>query len=429
MSGENVQITVKGVIENVVYHNDNNDYTVLEIVDDSNNLITAVGIMPMAFEGENVILTGSYTFHKEFGRQFAFEAFEKSMPSDVEGILQYLSSKTVKGVGPVTALKIVNRFGAETFDVMEHHPEWLADIPGITMKKAAAISESFREQSEIRGVMMFCKDYMGKGEVTKVYKKFGAGAIGIIRENPYILCSDDLGIPFGKADEIAKSLDFEADNENRIFAGVEYTLSYNASANGHTALPFDKLTEAAAEILEIDESIVKDSIEKFINNEYISVYRIDETRYIMKNSVSEDEKYIAKRIDEMERQINHLGVADIYALIESVEAKYSIRYAELQKQALIEALSGSILILTGGPGTGKTTVVRGLLSIFHSIGQKCVLSAPTGRAAKRLSESTGNEAKTIHRMLEMERDISGAVRFNRDEKNTLDENVIIVDEA
>ncbi len=429
MNGTDKQITIKGVIENVVFHNDSNDYTVLEIVDEESNLITAVGIMPMAFEGENVILVGSYTFHKEFGRQFAFESFDKTMPKDVDGILQYLSSKTVKGVGPVTALKIVNRFGSETFDVMENHPEWLADIPGITMKKAASISESFKEQSEIRGVMMFCKDYMGKAEVTKVYKKFGAGAVGLIKENPYILCDDELGISFEKADEMAKTFGIDPRNEHRIFSALEYVLSYNASANGHTCLPKEKLLAAAIEILGIDAKCVFDNLSRFLNEKRLSRYISDVDEYVMKNSVSDDEDYIAKRIHEMQAQINHIGTEDIYYLIENVEAKLGVKYAALQKEALIEAIGGSILILTGGPGTGKTTVVKGLLSIYKSLGLKCVLSAPTGRAAKRLSESTGEEAKTIHRMLEMDRGTEGAVKFNRNAADPLDEAVIIVDEA
>ena len=188
--------TLKGTIENVVYRNENNDYTVLEIVDGEDNLITAVGVIPLASEGEIVTLRGRWTFHKEFGKQFAFDSFDKSLPDDVDGIFKYLSSGAIKGIGPVTALKIVNRFGADSFDVIEHRPEWLADISGITRKKAAAISRSFIEQSGIRGVMMFCKDYMGTGEVSKVYKKFGAGAVGIIRDNPYVLCGGELGIPF-----------------------------------------------------------------------------------------------------------------------------------------------------------------------------------------------------------------------------------------
>ena len=429
MNGSDKEITIKGVIENVVYHNDGNDYTVLEIVDEESTLITAVGIMPMAFEGENVTLIGNYTFHKEFGRQFAFESFDKTMPSDVEGILQYLSSKTVKGVGPVTALKIVNKFGSDTFDVMEHHPEWLADIPGITMKKAAVISESFKQQSEIRGVMMFCKDYMGKGEVTRVYKRFGAGAIGIIKENPYILCSEELGISFETADEIAKALDIKPDNENRVKAGIEYALSYNAATNGHTCLPMDKLICAAAHILLIEESTVDNFLTLFLEKGEFSSYLYESELYVMKNSVSDDEKYIAKRISEMQSQINHIGAEDVHLLIANVEAKFGVSYARLQKEAMYEAISGSLLILTGGPGTGKTTVVKGLLSVFASLGLKCVLSAPTGRAAKRLSEATGQEAKTIHRMLEMERGIDAEVKFNRNYKNPIDEAVIIVDEA
>lgn len=429
MNGKDDKITVKGVIENVVYHNDGNDYTVLEIIDAENDLITAVGIMPMAFEGENVTLVGQYTFHKEFGRQFAFESFDKTMPEDIDGILQYLSSKTVKGVGPVTALKIVNKFGSETFDVMENHPEWLADIPGITMKKAAEISESFRAQSEIRGVMMFCKDYMGKADVTKVYKKFGAGAVGIIKENPYILCRDDLGISFEIADSIARSFDIDPDNEHRVLSGIEYALYYNASVNGHTCLPIEKLVGATAEILGVSEERIYELTLMYIDREQLSRYSHDGVTYIMKNTVFEDEGYIAKRISEMRSYINHLGTAEVRSLIESVEAKFSVKYAALQKEALYEAITGSIFILTGGPGTGKTTVVKGLLSVFGSLGQKCVLCAPTGRAAKRLSESTGEEAKTIHRMLEMERGLDGEFVFNRDAKNPLDEAVIIVDEA
>lgn len=429
MSNNSERITISGVIENVVYHNDTNDYTVLEIVDADNTLITAVGTMPMACEGENVVLSGSYTFHKEFGRQFAFEAFDKTMPEDVDGILQYLSAKTVKGVGPVTALKIVNRFGIETFDVMENHPEWLADIPGITMKKAAAISESFRAQSEIRGVMMFCKDYMNKGEITKVYKRFGAGAIGIIKENPYILCGEEVGIPFEAADKIAKTLDILPENENRVRAGIDYVLSYNANMNGHTCMPMEKLISEAARTLEIAESVTGDFLADFLQRDYFSSHLAYNELYVMKNSVADDEKYISKRIEEMNSQISRIDNEDVYSLISGAEAKFGMRYAELQREALYSAISGNLLILTGGPGTGKTTVVKGLLSVFGSLGLKCVLCAPTGRAAKRLSEATGKEAKTIHRMLEMERGLEGEMKFNRNQKNPIEEAVIIVDEA
>ena len=423
------QKTVSGVIENVVYHNESNDYTVLEVVDSDNNLITAVGIMPMAFEGENVTLCGDYTFHKEFGRQFAFESYEKTLPKEIDGILQYLSSKTVKGVGPVTALKIVNKFGVDTFDVMENHPEWLVDVPGITMKKAAAISESFREQTGMRNVMMFCKEYMDRGDVTKVYKRFGAGAVGLIKENPYVLCADRHGISFEKVDAMAKDLGVSPNSPARILAGINHTLDYNAAVNGHTCLPYDKLVSAAASILSIPEDEITSLLPELVEREQIVINEFDGTKYVMTVEVAESERYIASRVAQMESYVNHFGAGDIWAMIQQVESRFGLSYAELQRKAIFEALNGSIMILTGGPGTGKTTVVKGLLAIFDSIGHKCVLSAPTGRAAKRLSEATGEEAKTVHRMLEMERVVDDEPRFFRDAKNPLDENVVIVDEA
>ena len=429
MNGISQPKTLSGVIENVVYRNESNDYTVLEVVDSDNNLITAVGIMPMAFEGENVTLVGDYTFHKEFGRQFAFDSYEKTLPEEIDGILQYLSSKTVKGVGPVTALKIVNKFGVDTFDVIENHPEWLVDVPGITMKKAAAISESFREQTGMRNVMMFCKSYMDKGEVTKVYKRFGAGAVGLIKENPYILCADRNGVSFEKVDGIAKDLGIPPNAPARILAGINYTLSYNATTNGHTCLPYDKLIAAAAAVLSIPEDEISSLLPELVERDEIVISEFEGTKYVMTVEVAESERYIASRIAEMDRFVNHFGAGDIWAMIEQVENRFGISYADLQRRAIFEALNGSIMVLTGGPGTGKTTVVKGLLSIFDSIGHKCVLAAPTGRAAKRLSEATGEEAKTVHRMLEMERVVDDEPRFFRDNKNPLDENVVIVDEA
>lgn len=420
---------LSGTIENVVYRNESNDYTVLEVVDENNNLITAVGTMPLAFSGENVVLSGSWTFHKEFGRQFAFESFEKKLPAEVEGIIQYLSSGTVKGVGPVTALKIVNKFGVDTFDVMENHPEWLADIHGITMKKAAAISEAFREQNGMRNVVMFCQGYLDKGEISSVCKRFGAGAVGMIKEDPYILCDEGRGIPFSKADAIAKDLGVPRDSQARLRAGIIATLLYNEGANGHTCLPYGKLVGAAAGMLEVDEGALSACLAEMIADREVARYAAEDTDYVMRLDVDSCEEYIAKRISEMDKHITHFSNDDIYVMIERVESLFGIKYADLQKEAVFKALDGSMMILTGGPGTGKTTIVRGLISIFGSLGLKCVLAAPTGRAAKRLSEATGEEAKTIHRMLEMERVSDGEPRFFRDSRNPLDENVVIVDEA
>jgi len=299
--------SISGVIENVVYRNEKNDYSVIEIVDADNNLITAVGTMPMAFEGENVILTGSWTYHKEFGRQFAFDSFEKTLPQEVEGIIQYLSSKTVKGIGPVTALKIVNRFGADTFEVIENHPEWLADVPGITMKKAAAISEAFKEQSGLRNVMMFCKDYLDKGEMTRVYKRFGAGAVGIIKEDPYVLCDENRGVPFAKVDVMAKDLGVSQTAPERIRAGILHTLYYNEGTNGHTCLPYDKLSLAASALLEVDERLVGDTIGEAITDGLLAKYATENDVFVMRNDVDAAEGYIARRIAEMDKHIKHFS--------------------------------------------------------------------------------------------------------------------------
>lgn len=420
---------ISGKIENVVYHNEKNDYTVLEISDSDNNLITCVGVMPLAFEGERVSLNGRWTYHKEFGRQFEFFSFEKELPDDVDGILQYLSSRTVKGVGPVTALKIVNRFGSETFDVIENHPEWLTDIQGITMKKAAAISESFREQSGIRGVMMFCKDYLASADVTKVYKCFGTGAVGLIKQNPYILCEEPCGLPFEKADAIASAIGYDKFSEHRILSGIKYILSYNADTNGHTCLPSDRLITAACGTLEISEEYASNMINKFLSDEQLSSYRSEEMLYIMLNDVSCAETVIAtKLLDISELPVSFSG-GDIAAVIEKVERESGLVYAKGQREALFEALSRGVLIITGGPGTGKTTIVKALVSIFSSIGVKTVLAAPTGRAAKRMSEATGEEAKTIHRMLEMEKNAAGEFSFGRNERNPLAERAVIIDES
>ena len=421
--------TIKGVIENVVYHNENNDYTVLEIVDANNDLVVAVGTIPMAFEGENVTLSGHWTFHKEFGRQFSFDSFEKTLPKEVDGILQYLSAGTVKGVGPVTALKIVNKFGIDSFDVIENHPEWLSDIPGITMKKAAAISESFRQQTDIRGVMMFCGDYISTGEITRIFKKLGSGAEGIIKDNPYILCEDDYGISFEKVDAFAKTLDISLTSPLRVLSAAKYVLSYNAQTNGHTCLPILKLVQTVSSLIEIDEEIICEMISRFVADSRLSSYRINENIYIMTPQVYEAERYIAKRLFEIDNEVSRFSPSDVSVLLEKLESRFGIEYASLQKKAIYEALGGGVVILTGGPGTGKTTVVKALMSIFDSLGMKCVLAAPTGRAAKRMSEATSKEAKTIHRMLEMERTLDQKVKFGRNSHQPLDENVVIIDEA
>lgn len=426
---QNAIETINGTIENVVYYNDGNDYSVLEILTENGLIITAVGTVPIPFAGECVSLRGKWGFHKSFGKQFVIESFEKTLPKETEGILQYLSSRTVKGIGPVTARKIVERFGTDTFEVIEMHPEWLADIPGITMKKAAKISEAFLEQNEMRDVVMFCKDYMSITEATKVYKKLGSGAVGMIIKNPYILCEGEYGISFSQADNIAMSLNFERDNSFRIKAGITYVLNYNSTVNGHTCLPKEKLIPAAAEVLGIDADTLSEKLNRFIKLGEFSVYYGKETEFVMTVSVADTEEYIAKKLLSMDAAVARFSGADISSIVNSIEARNGITYETLQRKAIYEALGGGVTIITGGPGTGKTTIVKALLSIFAGQRLKVVLCAPTGRAAKRMSEATSEEAKTIHRMLEMEKGSDMNVRFGRNAGNPIDEDVCIVDEA
>lgn len=421
---------IRGIVESVVYRNDGNGYTVVELSCEDGKLVTAVGSAPPLSEGETLVLRGEWTYHKEFGRQFAFSSLEENLPADTDGILRYLSSRTVRGVGPVTALKIVNRFGIDTFDVIENHPEWLADIPGITLKKAGDISASFREQTGIRGVMMFCRDYLGTGEVTKVYKQYGAGAVGVIRDNPYVLCAGEFGIGFDKADEIAASIDYPKDSINRIESGLVYVLTFNSRVNGHTCLPREKLISAAIQVLSLPQDTVATALDRLLDDGRLALFSAGGVDYIMTTEVAEEEDFIARRLNEMNRQIVALTPSDCEMMILKAENENGLRYAEQQRRAIREALTCGMVVITGGPGTGKTTIVKAIISIFESLGMSTVLSAPTGRAAKRLSEATGKEAKTVHRMLEMERGGDGEeVRFNRNKTNPLDEDIIIVDEA
>ena len=420
---------IAGVVENVVYRNENNDYTVFEIIDEENRLVTAVGIIPQVSEGETVVLEGQWTYHKEFGKQFSFVSYEKSLPKEIDGIIQYLSGKAIKGVGPITAVKIVNRFGMDTFDVIENHPEWLTDVSGITRKKAAAISESFRAQSELRGVMMFFKDYMGTGEITKVYKQLGASCVGVVKDNPYILCNGEYGVSFEKADSIAASFGFSPDCDVRVLSGINYVLGYNAGVNGHTCLPREKLVSATASLLSIAESDVNEKIDGFIRNEDICLYRVLDNEFIMTPEVNYREEYISKKLKSLSRDVIQLSSMDISSLIQKVETRIGVSYADKQREAIFRCMNGGVTIITGGPGTGKTTVVKGIISIFNDLDLKTALAAPTGRAAKRMSEATGEEAKTIHRLLEMERTDTDQLKFNRNSRNPLDEKVIIVDEA
>ena len=418
-----------GTVEGIVYQNKLNDYTVLDLGTDEGELVTAVGTMPYVGEGERVRLFGEWTRHSEYGEQFSVTAVEKILPTGANEILKYLSGRNVHGIGPVTALKIVNRFGDDTFDVIEQHPEWLSDIPGISRKKAAEISESFREQAGIRELMVFCQNYIGSTSVSHIYEKWGNRAVGVIRENPYILCEETDTIGFDRADAIARNLGFPVDAPARLVAGINYILRYNASVNGHVCLPFSRLVEAAAEELGTDPAVIERTVASLTGEGRLEEYRVDDTDYIFTREYGADEDAVSRRMIALDRSAPDVAADNIDRLIDRAESEFSIRYSKDQREAIFEAFRRGVLIVTGGPGTGKTTLIRALLRIYGLLGFKCALAAPTGRAAKRMSEATQEEAKTIHRMLEMEKVSDIRPRFNRSESNPLDENVIVIDEA
>ncbi len=421
----------QGTVENIVYRNMANDYVVIELIDrNTHELITAVGVIPYAGEGEEVSLWGSWTKHPDFGRQLNVEHFERQLPTELSDILRYLSSKNVRGIGPSTAMKMVNRYGRETFDVIEMHPEWLTDIPGITAKKAAAIHKSFMEQAELCELMMLCGGKLGSTAVTRIFRMWGGRASGILHRDPYRLCRDVNGIGFERADEIASLFGIEKNAAVRISAGIDYVLHREAATAGHTCLPQGELITAAAETLGLTEDAVRENMQARIQEGTLCAREHDGVVYVFSKQLERAEGDVARRLVEIKNNAVTFPRGDLMRLIERMESEWNIRYAAKQREAIGMALSGGVMVLTGGPGTGKTTVIRALLRIFEIVGLKAALAAPTGRAAKRMSEATVHEAKTLHRMLEMGRDGDDEEpKFHRDEENPLDEMVVIVDEC
>ena len=422
-----------GIVDSIIYQNEENGYTVCEIESSSGDPIVVTGIIPYLAEGDKITVRGRWTNHQVYGRQFKAETYEKSLPADEGDILRYLASGAIKGIGPKTAQKIVEKFGTDSFDVIENHPEWLTAIPGVSPKKAAAIGENFRSISGARAVMMFCRDYFTPQTAMKIYGKWGNASVDKIRRNPYRLCEDFWGISFTRADQIAMSIGLTPDSDERISHGLSYILRHEASKSGHTCLPKADLVRCAVELLFGGDESYKPAVESVLAVE-IARSKLVETRYALEEYVFDHllynaEKYVAEKLTAISRLCPRMDNRDIRLLLEKCERACGIEFATSQIRALTAAMSNGVMILTGGPGTGKTTIVRGLISIFDSLDMKVSLAAPTGRAAKRMSEATQAEAKTIHRLLEVDFSDESGKRFLRDEDNTLDADVLIVDEA
>ena len=418
-------MTIKGTVDSVTYRNDDNGFGVI-VLDYGGDPLNVVGELGNVEEGEDLELTGSFTNHPKFGEQFKAEICIRSLPVEASAIQRYLAGGVVKGIGPVLAKKIVAKFGDKTLEIMESEPERLAEVEGITPIKAKSYAEEFEKVIGFRTLLMYFTD----AKIPAVYgirawKKYGESALMLIDRNPYILCSYGIELPFLKAEEIARDKGIPEDSAFRLSAGVKYILEENADA-GHTCLPQDKLTDLAARLLRVELSDVTSAIGKEAEEENLYIYYKKDRPFVMLRDYYIAEDYIARRLAMMnslsyDTRINYDEVIDI------AERENGIFYADKQREAINTALSKGFMVLTGGPGTGKTTTLNAIISLYEQQGMKPLICAPTGRAAKRASDLTGYEAKTIHRLLGVKAggEIAG---FEHNENNLLDCDAVIVDE-
>lgn len=417
---------IEGTVENILYKNEMNGYAVVDI-DAGGELITAVGDLGDVEEGEGLILEGQYINHKKFGTQFRADYCERKLPDTVVNIEKYLASGAIKGIGPGLAKKIVNVFGAQTLEIMENNPHRLSEIKGISAAKCEDIAAETRKLFSLRCIMTFLQKYDVKSQYAmNTYKKFGTDAIELMKLNPYILCGDSIELDFTKADSIAIDLHIDRTSEKRIIAGIQYILKAN-SAIGHTCLPLSILCTKATRALEIGESDFYAAYNIAIDERELFEYWKKEREYVYLPDYFYAEQFIADRINIL-KDFTSPEDFNYDVLIDIEEEEHNIKYEKIQRQAITSAVSRGLMILTGGPGTGKTTALNAIISIFEKQGRNVLLAAPTGRAAKRMSDLTGKEAKTIHRLLEVVYDVGGKLTFAHNENNPLECDVIVIDE-
>lgn len=419
--------TLKATVEHITYRNEQNGYTVANVRNGTKRTVV-VGILPFLSAGETGVFTGSYTVHQSYGEQFRAESFERTAPESAAAILRYLSSGAIKGVGPSTAGRIVDRFGADSLDIIQNHPEELASIRGISVQKAYAISEEYGKQFGVRDVMVLMAPYTLSPELcVRIYRVLGSQAAEQIKENPYVLCREEIAFPFERVEQIAADFEISPDNEMRLFAGVEYILRKNL-LNGHTCLPRNKLIDVAIKLLESDYDRIDSICDRLVSQFRISVLHIGDTEFLALPEYLAAEEHIAARLSNVKNHIDRAIRVDDLEIV-YVENKLKIHFEELQREAIKQAFENGVLILTGGPGTGKTTTLNAIIELFENRNADIALAAPTGRAAKRMTELTGREAMTIHRLLEVEWGPDEQQDFARNERNPLDCDVIVVDEA
>ena len=417
---------LRGSVESVTFRNEENGFTVLEL-NAQGELETVVGILPLVAPGEELRLLGRWDMHASFGRQFRAELCERKMPSTAADLLHYLSSGAIKGVGPATALKIVETFGEEAFDVLESSPERLARIKGISPAKAMEICQRFKEQFAVREVMIALERFgMTASECIRVFRAYQSSAVEQVRRDPYCLCDEGIGISFERADTIARAMQDEPDAKLRAMAGIVHAVRHNLR-NGHTCLPREKLFAPCAELLGASRDVLEEAMNELVSCGRLVEKTWNDTAFVFLPRVYEAERSAADHI-KMKLRFPPARRSTLPEEIRIAEQKEGVVYADRQREAIRIAAEQGLLILTGGPGTGKTTALRGILRLYEEQGLDVALAAPTGRAAKRMSEVTGRDAKTLHRLLEVEWDESDHPRFQRNERNPIDASALIVDE-
>ena len=423
---ENNLLQIEGSVERIVYRNEDNGYTVLEIDVDGEEF-TAVGVMPQITAGDRARMLGSFTEHKSYGLQFSAQTCEVERPTGAADILRYLASGAVKGVGPTTARRLVDAFGENTLEVMENEPERVAMLRGISSDKAADFSVQLKSNEGIRKLVLFLGEYdISNAAAIRIFKALGPMAVRLIKENPYILCDGDFGISFESADKIAVRENLGGDAEIRVNAGILYILRRN-EGNGHTCLPRDVLADTAARFLGVEVQSVEESMERLIFDRSLVSESFEGREFIFRQSMHLTELYISSRL-KLLKGFPAESLRGIDNAIGICEKADGIVYDDLQKCAIKMALSEGFLVLTGGPGTGKTTTLNAIIKILQRNGQRVFLAAPTGRAAQRMTELTGNEAKTLHRLLEVAWDREDKPVFGKNEKNLLKCEALIIDE-
>lgn len=419
---------IQGAISAVVYQNYENGYAVLRLNVGGGQNVTVVGTIPLPAVGERLMVTGRWSSHASYGRQFEAEFLERLMPQTAMEILSYLSSRVIKGIGPRMAARIVEHFGSETLLIMEREPERLAEVSGISREKARAIGEEFRLQVGMRQLMeFFALHHLPAELAVRTYKLYGDSTIELLYDDPYLLMDEGLEAPFGAVDRFAIELGVAGDDPRRIEAGILFELSYNLTA-GHSFLPEDKLMAATGQLLSVEPESVGQGIARLLEADRLKKQRLAGISVIYLPRLYEAESYCARSLAEF-AALSFPAPHGLEKKIRTAEQESGVEYSDEQRHAIREAATSGLLLITGGPGTGKTTILNGILSLLGQMQLRCLLAAPTGRAAKRLTEVTGEEASTIHRLLEAGIDPgTGKMFFARDEDNPLKADAVIVDE-